>query len=380
MLDAIVIGAGPAGSRAALEIAKEGCKVLLLEKKKKVGFPNHCGEGLSRFAIENNGLSVEEDWVKKKVKGVRIIVPNKKRFFMKGDGFSIDREKFDSYVAKKAQESGAEIKIHTNVLDLKQKDGYFKVYTNKGNFEAKILIGADGPQSTVAKKIGLISVKERIKGVQYKFKDIDYEQEEWLDFYYAEKYEEGYIWAFPRGDEYNIGICGLGKIKSQLDDFCKGIGIDPKKRFDTNAGMIPRGGSIPCFVKENALICGDAAGLTNPVTKGGVHAALYSGRIAGEFAAKALKEDDFSILSEYETTLRNSPFCNKILMKYGSLIYSLEDEVSNFLGDLLEGREYDDVPWGKAILMVLKKPSRLRFFSRLCKIKRALKYCKKYGW
>ncbi len=397
MYDVAVIGAGPAGSMAAWKIAEKGHQVLILDRRKQVGHPIQCGEGLSRYAIESNGLKPDASWIKQETKGARIIVPNGKHVLVKGEGYSIDRGIFDRHIAKLARDAGAELRLETRVTGIEKNEDnkglYYVIRTSKGDHEARYVIGADGPHSIVAKWAGIAFEIENVVGYQYKF-DAGYVEEnihydfqgrnlldgEWLDFHYASRFPDGYVWVFPRGNEYNIGICGPGGLKERLDAYCREMGLNPEKKMEINAGQIPRGTIIPEFVRDNVLIVGDAAGLTNPITKGGIHAALFSARQAGLVLSEALEENDPEIAKRYDHIMRDSPFTDPVMMKYGKLIYSLTDEAANFIGDLLDGRNYNELSCPVAAVKLLKRPKLLPFIPRFLRIIKALNISSKYGW
>ena len=72
--DVVVVGAGPAGSMAALAAARGGLRVAMIEKKRSVGDPVQCAEGVSRFALESNGLRPDSRYVKQEVHGAQAVV------------------------------------------------------------------------------------------------------------------------------------------------------------------------------------------------------------------------------------------------------------------------------------------------------------------
>lgn len=390
-----VIGAGPGGSMAAWKLAERGHRIIVLDKRKEVGFPVQCGEGISRYAIESNDLKLDARWLKQEINGSRVFVPNGKYFLVKGEGYSIDRHIFDRHLSELAEKAGAEIKLETVVKGItrdKHADRW-KILTTKGEFMARYVVGADGPLSFVSRWAGISFRPESIIGYQYKF-DADYVEKnidyifngknyldgKWLDFHYGSSFPDGYVWVFPRGDEYNIGICGSGDLKKSLDKYCKKRGLNPEKKKEVNAGQIPRGKVIPEFVRNNVLIVGDAAGLTNPITKGGIHAALYSGRNAGLTISNAIEKKDDGILMEYERIMRSSPFTNPVMMEYGKLIYGLSDEMASFIGELLYEKNFDEISYFNAFFRMLRKPSFFLMVPRLLKIIKALKISSKYGW
>ena len=110
----------------------------------------------------------------------------------------------------------------------------------------------------------------------------------------APKYSNGYVWVFPRDKIFNVGIVATNGAKEGLEYFCREhMSVDPKKRIlnelgdKQNGGLIPRDGPIPEFSTKDAYVVGDSAGLTNPITKGGVHV----GMLSGEYAAIAIRNE-----------------------------------------------------------------------------------------
>src|SRR2546428_42538 len=82
MYDAVVGGAGPAGGMAARPLAAAGFRTAILEKKKVVGEPVQCAEGVSEFGLASNGLHPRDEWVAQRVSGAKCIVPNGTWFYI----------------------------------------------------------------------------------------------------------------------------------------------------------------------------------------------------------------------------------------------------------------------------------------------------------
>ncbi len=359
--DVIIVGAGPAGGMTARILSKKGYSVLVIDKKKKVGYPIQCGEVISKFGLKNSKLKPCKEWVKKKHKGIKIFVPDGNFFFSFTKSYSIDRAKFDQWLIKEAIDYGCKLLLKTNASGIRKKK-LWHVKTDRGIFKSHILVGADGPEANIASWLNLLRKKEFVTAIQYKFKSSSFPENEFLCMFLNARFKNGYAWVFPRGDEFNVGVGGIGNIGKWLDDFCKSNGFDLNKKISVNAGIIPKNYTLKNFVKQSALIVGDAAGLTNPLFGGGIHAALFSGKLAGETICKTFEFDDISLLKEYEDKLRNSPFCNPILKKAGEIFYSFKNEELNFIGYVYSEKDWRKVSYLEIFLKFLLKP---KFFLKI---------------
>ncbi len=362
MIDVIVVGAGPAGGIIAKILSEKGHSVLVIDKKKVVGKPVQCGEALSKFALKNTNLKANKEWIKLKFKGIKIFVPNGKYFLSLVKGYCIDRSKFDKWLIDQAIYKGCQILLNHRVIRIKRKGDLWYIKANEKVLNSKILVGADGYESNIAKWLGILKRRDFIYAIEYKFKG-NY-PENFLSIFMNSKFKYGYAWLFPREDECNIGIGGKGNLKKKLDKFCRSIGINPEERKSIISGVIPKDYQLSCFVKDAALIVGDAAGLTNPIFGGGIHAALFSGKIAAETIHRALNSGEMQILSDYNRILKRSPFCNPILRKAGEIFYSLSNEEWNFVGEVFENKNYSEVSYFEIFKKFLAHP---KFFLKLRK-------------
>lgn len=381
--DAIIVGAGPAGGMAARALSKRGYNILILDKKEEVGYPIQCAGGLGSFALENNDLKEHPSWIKTRMKGIKTISPNGKHYFLsKESGYTIDRRRFDQWIVNSAVDDGATLLLNTRVNNVTRKKDYWVVATKKKEFETRIVIGADGPSSNIARHVGLLKSREFLKGLQYKFsaKDVAYQDDGYLCIHNSAVYSGGYAWVFPMGDEYNIGVDGYTDLKILLGNFCKSLKIDIDKKKEINAGILPYHYVLENFSKDGIMIVGDAAGMTNPMHGGGVHAALFSGRTAGDTACKALEQEDFSILSEYDLKVKNSPFLDPILFKASKIFRKWDDEIYNFLGDMMEGIEQSKLTYFQGFKKMMKKPKYFLLLKQFLTMKKAMLVNQKYGW
>jgi geranylgeranyl reductase family protein len=319
--DVIIVGAGPAGSTTARYVKQlvNDARVLIIDRRKKIGVPVQCGEGLSKssewkkllpsdYPIEEL-FSFPNEVIAQEIKHVEILSPKFKRYKLDYDGWILYRDCFDQYLAKMANQNKAETWLNTNVKGLKDRHN---LLTSKGEVTSNIIVGADGPQSQIAKSIELKSPHDMcplcpcaICIVEGDFHD------DTKYLYFGKRFAGGYAWVFPKGDTANIGLgCGLIKqeksLKKILDAFLKDIGISQQNVLYYGGGVIPLGGPIPQTVQDNVLIVGDAAGMVWPSTGGGIGQAMISGRECGIAIANHLIKD--MSLNEYEYKWKNLLF------------------------------------------------------------------------
>ncbi|NUM81647.1 NAD(P)/FAD-dependent oxidoreductase, partial [bacterium] len=118
--DVIVVGAGPAGSTTARYAAKNGARVLLLEKDREVGVPVRCAEGVGAKGILRVLDYVDPKWIAATITGFRLVAPNGTAVDARwGDsGYCLDRRVFDYELANMAAKEGAEVVTKAYVTGL----------------------------------------------------------------------------------------------------------------------------------------------------------------------------------------------------------------------------------------------------------------------
>ena len=139
------------------------------------------------------------------------------------------------------------------------------------------------------------------------------------EVYFRPDFYGGYGWLFPKGDHANVGLgikrrkstklhpMGAEKIGRILNRFVDALASGGKIRPEPNryvAGWIPAE-PLRKVTDENILLVGDAAGHTHPITGAGVYQAVICGQIAGKWAARSIKENDFQLLQKYESEWRD---------------------------------------------------------------------------
>jgi len=229
--------------------------------------------------------------------------------------------------------------------------------------------------------LGLLKSREHIKALQYKFdvKDIKHPEDEWLCMYHDVSFSSGYGWIFPRGDEYNIGVVGPTANTSLLNRFCNNIGLLPNKKKELNAGLIPLNYEFITRAKEGVIIVGDAAGMTNPVTGGGIHAALFSGKMAGEITVQALESEDLKIMQCYDEKIKKTPFLNPIHLRTVKYFLNFTDKDWASIGESINKLNLTDLTLFKCLFIGLKYPRYLPRTRELLTIRKEMQINQKYG-
>ncbi len=294
-VNVIVIGAGPAGTTAAYILAKSGVKVTLIDaeefpRQKLCGglltlrakslFENIFGESVNEIAdFESDGMKMYfRDKLLSSVSGYK-------------NSYLVNRIDFDYYLLKKAEEAGAQIILGKRVSDVSCNT--IRLADNSLiNYD--LLIGADGVNSVVAKHLyGNSFIKSKtafcleteipVESVKEDIKDPE------VFFGYA---NWGYGWVFPKSKTVTVGIGGLPhKNKDMKEAFLQLL----QDRFGITdiAGVkgfhVPAGAYRAKPGKGNIIVCGDAAGLVEPITGEGIAFAMQSGKFAAESVLETLK-------------------------------------------------------------------------------------------
>ncbi len=236
--DILVVGAGPAGSTTARFLAKEGFKVKILDARKHIGIPVRCGEAIGKETINDIlKIGVPKNALRTEVNGIRVFSPTLKKIDYRlgsGGGYIVDRRIFDKELLIGAALEGADVQLNTRVTAIKidkEKGVTLKAIHNSKEITetAKVVIGADGLYSIIARETGLaepIDVKDLDTSIGYEMAGLEIDEPTMLDLYMGnEVAPRGYVWIFPKSENTaNVGIgVGVGfakkSVKEYLDDF-----------------------------------------------------------------------------------------------------------------------------------------------------------------
>lgn len=301
-----VVGAGPAGSTAALAAARE-LDVVLIDRKSEIGSPVQCG-GFLPEAWELEGLlpharlpetlkEIPDRCILHKTRLQRIYSPSgmSKEFAVAGR--VLDRRAFDRHLAGLAARAGARILPATRATmaggELRLSGRY------GGKISPRMIIGADGPSSVISQ---YMENPDQEVGIclEYEMADVNIDSDA-AEMYFSARYAPGgYAWIIPLGkDTANVGVgvrasyLSRQKLPDILDGFVREHPLASKKLKSGEVlavmrGLVPAGGTPGLIQKGNMILAGDAAGHVLATSGGGIPLAIVAGRIAGEYAIEQL--------------------------------------------------------------------------------------------
>jgi flavin-dependent dehydrogenase len=315
-----VVGAGPAGSIAAISAISCGRDVLISEDHPVAGIPENCSGLFSRDGLESlKGFVDYRKFVIRPMYGAHIYFCGERLSVRKSApvGFVCDRAAMDQALAARAESLGAKIYYGERV---------------RGNFRSETIIGADGPLSTVARHFGFPGIGSYAATLQA---EVEYRSEDPHSvevFLSGSRFPGFFGWIIPHDEyraEFGVGVELPHRVQPAWSHLLKLKGVAGKVR--------PRGAVIPISVRKktgkrhgkfNVVLAGDAAGQVKSTTGGGVIFGGNCAAIAGKNATDPLRY-------EIEWRLRHGTdlFMHKIVHDH---LRSLSDEGISSLGRRLK--------------------------------------------
>lgn len=407
--DVIIVGAGIAGSVAGYLLAKEGLDVLVIERGNFAGSKNMTGGRLYGHSLEKIIPDfAEEAPVERKITQEKISLMTEDSavtidFNAEVLGrhpqasYSVLRSTFDQWLAKKAEDAGAQIIPGIRVDNLIVKDGKVSgVIAGEDQIESKIVILADGVNSLLAQKMGM---RDELKPDQVAVgvkEIIELPQNVINERFNLKNAHEGAAWLFagmPSAGKVGGGFLYTNKASLSLGVVCALSGLDDSpvpipqmlenfkehrliaplikdgKAVEYSAHLVPEGGlnMIPKLVADGVLIVGDAAGFCINIGYAvrGMDLAVASAEAAAQAVLQAMKQQDYSesALSEYVRLLENS-FVMKDLKLYSKFPHFMENSrifndypqlVSNIMTRMFVVNGTENLALRKKIMQEVKK-------------------------
>ncbi len=274
-----VVGGGAAGLITTLQLLNgphdTGDLDVVVFEREESPYTTLCGEGISHKTLKRFGAFDSFPYVAEAFPGAAWMFPGDVTVYVDEPCYTLERSSWIPAMAKEAQGLGAEYRTGVKVsperaLELSE--------------EFDLVVGADGPGSQVRRTMDGAEITT-VLGIQYRVAESDYETDR-LEFITDKRFSPEYSWVFPKGDILNVGLlAGQGGAQAwdDLDAFMEhmGVGGEIVKREAYPIGFF--GNKLQ---EGNRVLVGDAGGLTNPVTKGGLTAIIYASDILASCIAE----------------------------------------------------------------------------------------------
>jgi geranylgeranyl reductase family protein len=281
--DAVVIGAGPAGSLAAFLLAEAGLSTLLLDR---AAFPRDkpCGGGVTARAAALLPFSLDPV-VEERVDQVELGFRYRRRFARTSTDplvLMTERATLDAFLLAKAVAAGAVFRQVGKIEELEAGALGVRLRTGGGTVRAGAVIGADGVNGTTARQLGLGGARRHLVALEA---DVPRHVVEGSPFRRRLLLElgtlpGGYAWVFPKRDHLNVGVVGWkaegARLRQELGRLSRELAVDPGALERVRGYRLPLRAPGDPLTSRRGLLVGDAAGLVDPLTGEGIHAAFLS--------------------------------------------------------------------------------------------------------
>lgn len=383
--DVIVIGGGPAGCETARLIAEKGYKVLVAEEHPKIGEPIQCAGLVSPRTLKT--AAMPNDIIINQIHGAFVHSPGGEVLVVRDQeayALVIDRSEFDRKLSERAQCAGAEImtQVRASVGEFYSDEASVKLKyrSRESTARTRLLIGADGANSRVARRINAPEAEEVIRMYAAEV-ELKCPEKDMVHIFLGREIAPGWFgWVIPVDEKHaRVGIGVSGRNKRPRSYFNRMVEAYPgifngMNIVRSTGGVVPIG-LLPRIYGERTLLVGDAACQTKPISGGGLYLGLRGAELCARVAAKALSKGSITLgfLSDYQwlweremadeiqtalghrkifLTMSNKemdtlirffsrPFWQRVISRYGDIDYP----------SLLAGRLSFARPWAERFIM-----------------------------
>lgn len=299
MYDVVVVGGGPSGATAAEDLARSGAKVALIDRAGRI---KPCGGAIPPRLIAD--FDIPDEMLVAKITTARMISPTGRHVDIPiENGFvgMVDREDFDEFLRERAAEAGAERMTGTYKRVERDEAGTHVVYRDKASAEerrlaTKLVIGADGARSTVAKdevpggdRIPYVIAYHEI--IEAPGKVGSYDPDRCDVIYDGRISPDFYGWVFPHGKSASVGMGSMVRdvdLKKATADLRMASGLVDCPTIRREGAPIPLKPLDRWDNGRDVVLAGDAAGVVAPSSGEGIYYAMVGGRVAATAAMACL--------------------------------------------------------------------------------------------
>lgn len=313
-VDVAIVGAGPAGGAAALELAGRGLRVAIIEKAVPPRYKT-CGGGVLWRARKLLPIEINATIDRECHFAELVYHQPSLRFLCRREQPIISmvmRDAFDHRLVSAAIANGgvtlrAGERLQTVVSGL----DHVRLTTDLGELHARFVIAADGVNSVVARQTGRPALRNVVPALEA---EVRYAAEIMAPFFETGRFDfglvpAGYGWVFPKSGHLSIGVGttrrGAANLPEYYQRYLAALGLGEPLHEARHGYMIPCQPRERMFDVPRVLFVGDAAGLADPVTAEGITAAILSGQLAAR-AILAGKFADGAVRRNYRRTLNDS--------------------------------------------------------------------------
>jgi len=286
--DLIIVGASFAGLACARTAASRGLKVAVVERKREPGVGVRTTGILVKEAAEETDIPSH---LTRLIRGVRLYAPNGKFTDHSAPGYyflATDTPNLMRWMAEEARRAGAELLFDAPFKRGSQTaDG---VHLHDLDLFGRLLVGADGATSAVARTFGLDANRHFLAGVEFELEPDHDLDGRFLHCFLDSTLAPGYIaWAVPGVGVTQVGLAASRGVRPDARAFLKAyaarLGLPPPRIMGRRSGLIPAGATLQRTFDGRVMLIGDAAGHVSPLTGGGIVQTLRLGRRTAQLAA-----------------------------------------------------------------------------------------------
>jgi geranylgeranyl reductase family protein len=305
--DIAVVGGGPVGCFVAEQLASKGRHVVVFEEHSTIGEPVHCAGLVTQRVFDISKCSPTRI-VQNTIYGAVIHSPSGSTLTIGGEkvhGLVINRQRFDETLSQNAQTAGAELLPGYKSVSAKKQKNHITLTIQQDQQTLKIrcniLIGADGPYSSIRKIFGFPHPIEMLQGIGAELSDTALDPR-FVHIFVGRTVAPGFFaWIIPtnvHGTTARIGLC-IGKQSNHpLQHYFTALlqqpllqGTNVMKRF---GGVIPLG-PLKKTVDDHVMLVGDAAAQVKPTSGGGIYPGLFCAAQCAIVAEESLQKQQFDV-------------------------------------------------------------------------------------